>query len=76
MRSRALQFAVWTSGASLNAVTCLANDASRTLPVTDVPAATHQVMNSWPWLALGAIVLILAVIALAARRRLPFGRHL
>jgi hypothetical protein len=30
----------------------------------------------WPWLALGAVVLILFVIARFARKRLPFGRQL
>jgi hypothetical protein len=29
--------------------------------------------HPWPWVALGGVLLLITVIALAARRRLPFG---
>jgi len=71
MRWKALQLALWTLGTSLCAVSCLAVDSQ----AASIPQASDlpHVLNAWPWLALGTIVLLLAVIALAARRRLPFG---
>lgn len=73
MRFKALQLILWTLGASLSAVSCLAIDAKTTASTPTSPVIA-QVVNSWPWLALGTIALLLGVIALAARRRLPFGR--
>jgi hypothetical protein len=67
MRCKELQLALWTLGASLSTVPCLAFGTSNALSATS---------NSWPWMALGAIVLLLTVIARASRRRLPFGPHL
>jgi hypothetical protein len=72
MRCKALQLALWTLGASLSTGSCLAIDANKISPATGV-AALPEVFHSWPWLALGGILLLLTVIALAARRRLPFG---
>jgi hypothetical protein len=30
-------------------------------------------VNTWPWVAVAAILLIIAVIAFVARRRAPYG---
>lgn len=76
MRCKALQLALWTLGVSLSTLPCLAIDANKALPVTPDAPVLHEVLNSWPWIALGAILLLITVIALAARRRLPFGRQL
>ena len=67
MRFKELQLALWTLGASLSTVPCLAFGPNEALVATS---------NSWPWMALGAIVLLLIIIARASRRRLPFGPHL
>jgi len=74
MRCKELQLALWTLGASLSTVPCLAFGPNNALSATSVPALPALV-NSWPWMALGAIVLLLTVIARASRR-LPFGQHL
>ncbi len=73
MRCKGMQLALWTLATVLSSVSCLAIDASKVLPAPSVVATVPAVVNAWPWLALGAIVLLLTVIALAARRRLPFG---
>lgn len=70
---KALQWTLWTLGTSLGTVSCLAIEAKTATTSPAVPVLA-QVVNTWPWLALGAIALLLAVIALASRRRLPFGR--
>lgn len=72
MRWKTMQLALWTLGTLLSAVSCLAIDAN-TAETPTAPAPAHAV-NTWPWLALGAIVVVLFVIARVARRRLPFGR--
>jgi hypothetical protein len=41
-------------------------------PALRTPVAS-EAANPWPWVALGGILLLLTVIALAARRHLPFG---
>ena len=74
MRCKELQLALWTLGASLSTVPCLAFGPNKVLAATSVPVLPALV-NSWPWMALGAIVLLLTVIARASRR-LPFGSHL
>jgi hypothetical protein len=71
MRCKAMQLALWTLGTLLTTVSCLAIETKTA--ATPATTVLPHVMNSWPWLALGAIALLLAVIALAARRRLPFG---
>jgi hypothetical protein len=40
---------------------------------TEIAAATPEATHLWPWLALGAVLLVLAVIAWVSRRRPPFG---
>jgi hypothetical protein len=73
MRRKGIQFATGTLATSLGTVSCLALDANKPLTPTAGLPAIAEVFNSWPWLASAAIVLLLGVIALAARRRLPFG---
>jgi hypothetical protein len=76
MRWEFIHKSLWTLGASLCTAFCLASEAKEPLQVTlRVPAAA-ETANSWPWMALGGIFLLLCVIALAARRRLPFGKGL
>ena len=75
MRCKDLQLALWTLGASLSTAPCLAFGTSDALSATSARVLPVAV-NSWPWMALGAIVLLLTVIARAARRRLPFGPRL
>jgi hypothetical protein len=75
MRRKELQSALWILGASLSTVPCLALGPGKALSATSAPVLP-AIVNSWPWMALGAIALLLAVIALAARRRLPFGPRL
>jgi len=75
MRCKELQLALWALGASLSTVSCLAfgtNNALSAPTARVLPVA----VNSWPWMALGAIVLLLTIIARASRRRLPFGPRL
>ncbi len=55
---------------STRAPTALERTVGHAVPVALRP---HETSSSWPWLALGGIAAILAVISLAARRRLPFG---
>jgi len=69
MRQKALQLTLWTVGISIFTASCLASDAQPVL-------ALSVVANSWPWMALAGILMLLAVIAYAARRKLPYGRHL
>ena len=71
MRWKALQLSLWTLGTLLSTVACRAIDA-HTAQAPAAPVATH-VLNFWPWLALGAIAMLLSVISLASSRRLPFG---
>jgi hypothetical protein len=63
-----------TAGASLSAACfCGLLHASDSLsPAIATPL--HESANSWPLVAIAAIVALLAVIALAGRRLLPFGR--
>jgi hypothetical protein len=51
-------------------------EADESLPAAVRVLGVPESANSWPWLALGGILLLLMVIALAARRRLPFGARL
>jgi hypothetical protein len=37
-------------------------------------AASPEIVSSWPWVAMATILVLLSVIALATRRRLPFGK--
>lgn len=39
----------------------------------EIAAAIPEVTRLWPWLALGAVLLVLLVIALLSRRRPPHG---
>jgi hypothetical protein len=60
------------AGASLGAACCgTLVQASDT--VTPAAANVPKTASLWPWVAVAAIVGLLAVIALVARRRLPFG---
>jgi len=65
----------WVLGALLIAAPCLAIATNEPLTPTSGVPSIPDAGNLWPWLALGAIALLLGVIALAARRRLPFGRR-
>jgi hypothetical protein len=40
----------------------------------DVAAAVPEATHLWPWLALGIVLLVIAVIALVSRRRPPYGK--
>ena len=40
----------------------------------EVAAAVPEATHLWPWLALGAVLLVIAVLALASRRRPPYGK--
>ncbi len=58
---------VWILGTSLA-------HADRLRPFEALPAAASpDQANLWPWLALGGILILLASIALGARRVPPFG---
>jgi hypothetical protein len=74
MRWKFIHKALWTLGASLGTAFCLATEANEPLQVTLRVPAVVETANTWPWMALGGIFLLLCVIALAARRRLPFGK--
>jgi hypothetical protein len=39
----------------------------------EITAAVPEATSLWPWLALGGVLLLLAIIALGSRRRPPFG---
>jgi hypothetical protein len=40
----------------------------------EVAAAVPEATRLWPWLALGAVLLVILVIALVSRRRPPYGQ--
>ena len=62
-----------TAGASLSVASfCELLYASDTFPAITTPL--HETANSWPLVAMAAIVTLLTAIALAARRHLPFGK--
>jgi hypothetical protein len=63
-----------TAGASLSAACfCALLHASDTLPQAST-SPLHETASSWPLVAMAAVGTLLVVIALAARRHLPFGR--
>jgi hypothetical protein len=74
MQLTPLEKTLRTLGASLTAASfCGLLHASDTFPPDGI-APLHESASSWPWVALAAIVALLSVIALAARRHLPFGK--
>jgi hypothetical protein len=67
---------LWTLGAWASAgVLSHANTLSSTSVTTlaEGGVVLPETASSWPWVALTAILALLTVISLAARRRLPFG---
>jgi hypothetical protein len=74
MQWKPIEKTLRTAGASLSAVSCsaLVQAADTLTPAAASPL--HDSVGAWPWVAVAAIVGLLAVIALAARRRLPFGK--
>jgi hypothetical protein len=40
----------------------------------EVAAAVPEATHFWPWLALGIVLLVIAVISLVSRRRPPYGK--
>jgi hypothetical protein len=76
MRWKTIQLPLCTLGASLYGALCLATEANQSPAVALRAPGVPETFNSWPWLALGGILFLLTVIALAARRRLPFGTRL
>ena len=74
MHWKPIKKALRTAGASLGvACFCVLLHASDTLSAATA-TPLRETANSWPWVALAAIVALLTVIALAARRHLPFGK--
>jgi hypothetical protein len=74
MQWKPIEKALRAAGASLSAASCcaLAQAADALTPAAASPL--HDSVSVWPWVAVAAIVGLLAVITLAARRRLPFGK--
>jgi hypothetical protein len=76
MRWKIIQLRLWTLGALLHTGLVAATEANKSLSAAVRVPGVPETTNYWPWLALGGIVFLLAVIAWAARRRLPFGTRL
>jgi hypothetical protein len=74
MQWKPIKKVLHTAVASLSvACFCVLLHASDALqPAADT--RLRETSNYWSWVALAAIVAILTVIALAARRHLPFGK--
>jgi hypothetical protein len=72
MKWKTVEKMLRNAGALLSAACfCGLLHASDTLPSA---APLHETASSWPLVATAAIAALLGVIALAARRHLPFGR--
>jgi len=76
MRWKNIQLPLWTLAACLHSALGAAMEATKSLPSAPRLSGAAESSNNWPWLALGGILFLLLVIALAARRRLPFGTRL
>jgi hypothetical protein len=76
MRWKNIQLLLWSLGVFLQPALGAAEEANKSLPSAMRVSGASETANSWPWLALGGILFLLLVIALAARRRLPFGTRL
>jgi hypothetical protein len=61
----------WSAAGALAQANALTPPAVAT--VVERGVALPEAASSWPWMALSVILALLAVISLAARRRLPFG---
>ncbi len=72
MRLKKSETSIWALGSAFCATFCFADSANPAPTLLRVEQVTHY----WPWLAFAGILLLLAVIARAARRDLPFGPRL